>query len=144
MTNSRRARAAADVAVGYAAGDRGNGVAYAAVNNGSATVVVRLPFTAPPLPGLDGLECGYAALAAVGAMLKARGFGRVRVRVGDARIVGDLSGAGSPPKPLAMAYVKIRCALHSLGAVRLEVADAVEVRDLTARAQAEIGLSVAA
>jgi hypothetical protein len=94
--------------------------------------------------GLGGLEQGYAALAAVALHLKGRGFARVRIRVGDARLVADLSGAGSPPRALAMAYVRIRCLLHALGSVRLQSADAIEVRDLTARAQAEIRLRAAA
>ncbi len=144
MTNSRRPRPAADVAVGYAADERGRGIVYAAVNTGNAVATVRLTFTAARLSGLDGLEQGYAALAAVGAYLKARRFGRARVRIADGRVVADLSGAGSPPKALAMAYVKIRCLLHGLGPVRLEIAQPLEVRDLTARAQAEVGLHVAA
>jgi hypothetical protein len=144
MTNSRHTRPAADVAVGYAADERGHGVAFAAINTGAASRVVRLSFIAPPLPALEGLEYGYAALAAVGAHLKSRGFGRVRIRTGDPRVVADLSGSGSPPKALTMAYVKVRCILHGLGAVRLEAAEAVEIRDLAARAQAEVRLHVAA
>ena len=144
MTNSRRARSAADVAVGYAADQHGHGVVYAAINSGSAARIVRLTFSAAPLPALDGLENGYAALAAVGAHLKARGFGRLRIRVGDSRVVADLNGAGSPPKALTMAYVRTRCVLHGLGAVRLETAEPIEIRDLAARARAEVGLNVAA
>jgi hypothetical protein len=144
MTNSHRARSAADVAVGYAADERGHGVVYMAVNTGNASRVVRLTFAAAPLPALDGLENGYAAMAAVGVYLKARGFGRLRVRIGDERVVGDLNGAGSPPKALTMAYVKTRCVLHGLGHVRLETAEPIEVRDLAARARAEVGLHVAA
>jgi hypothetical protein len=144
MTNSRRPRSAADVAVGYAADERGRGVVYAAISTGSASRTVRLTFSAAPLPALDGLENGYAAMAAVGAHLKARGFGRLRIRLGDTRVVADLNGAGSPPKALTMAYVKTRCVLHGLGAVRLETAEPIEIRDLAARARAEVGLHVAA
>ncbi len=144
MTNIRRARPAADVAVGFAADAQGKGIAYAAISTGSSAGTVRLTFSAPPLAGLDGREQGYAAIAAVAAHLKVRGFVRVRLRVSDARVVSELAGAGSPPKALAMAFVKIRCALHGLGAARLEVADPVAVDDLTARAQAEVSLNVAA
>jgi hypothetical protein len=144
MTNSRRARPAADVAVGYAADERGHGVAYAAICTGNATRTVRLAFSVEPLPALGGLEQGYAAVAAVGAHLKSRGLGRVRIRTGDPRVVADLNGAGSPPKALAMAYVKIRCVLHALGFVRLEAAEPVEIQDLAARAQAEVELHAAA
>jgi hypothetical protein len=69
---------------------------------------------------------------------------RARIRLQDPRVVADLNGAGTPPKCLGMAYVKARCALHALAAVRLEVAEPVDVRDLAARAQAEIHLHVAA
>ena len=117
---------------------------YACVNTGSSAAIVRLPFAVAPLSGLDGLERGYAAVAAVGAYLKARGYARIRLRIGDERVVADLSGSGSPPKSLAMAYVKVRCILHGLGSVRLEVADPVETRDLTARATAEVELHAAA
>jgi hypothetical protein len=144
MTNSRRSRPAADVAVGYAADAKGKGIAYAAINTGSAMAIVRLPFSTPPVAALEGLDAGYAAIAAVGTHLKSRGVARVRIRTADARIVADLNGAGSPPKALAMAYVKIRCVLHGLGPVRLELAESVEIRDLTARARAEINLHAAA
>jgi hypothetical protein len=144
MTNSRRTRPAADVAVGYAADERGHGIVFAAISTGNASRIVRLAFTAAPLPALEGLENGYAALAAVGAHLKSRGFGRVRIRTGDVRVVADLNGTGSPPKALTMSYVKTRCILHGLGLVRLEAAEPVEIRDLAARAQAEVRLHAAA
>jgi hypothetical protein len=144
MTQSRRTRPAADVALGYAAGDDGHGIAYASINSGSAAGVVRLPFAASARPPLDGLAAGYAAVAAVGAYLKARGFARVRIRMGDERVVADLGGTGAPPKSLAMAYVRIRCLLHGFGSVRLEAAESIETRDLNARAKAEVELHAAA
>jgi hypothetical protein len=144
MTTSRRLRPAADVAIGYAADDRGSGIAFAAIHTGSTTNVVRIPFRFVPLAGLDGLEGGYAAVGAVAGHAKARGFGRVRIRLADARVAADLNGGGAPPKALAMVYVKVRCALHSLGAVRLEPAEPVEVRDLQTRAKAELRLRPAA
>ncbi len=144
MNTSRRARPAADVAIGYAADERGAGIAYAAVHTGSAVSTVRLRFTARPTPALEGLEFGYAAVAVVAAHLKARGFGRVRLRVADERIVADLNGTGAPPKALTMLYVRIRCLLHGLGAARLEAGQAADVADLTARARAEAELTVAA
>jgi hypothetical protein len=99
---------------------------------------------APPLPALEGLQHGYAAVAAVAAHLKARGFGRVRLRLADARVVRDLCGTGSPPAALAMAYVQTRCLLRGLGSARLEEIDTAQIRDLSARAAAEAGLHVAA
>jgi hypothetical protein len=144
MTNSRRIRPAADVAVGYAADQAGHGIAYAAIGSGNATAIVRLSFTTPAPAALQGLDFGYAAIAAVGAHLRARGFARVRVRIEDARVAADLNGVGAPPKALTMAYVKTRCILRGLGSVRLEAVESVDVRDLAARAQAEVRLHAAA
>jgi hypothetical protein len=144
MQISRRTRIAADVAVGYAADSRGHGIAYASVGTGTGTSVVRLAFQAEVAPALEGRELGYAVVAALGELLKSRGFGRVRIRLADERVAQELSGSGSPPKALAMAYVRVRCVLRALGAVRIEVAEPVEIRDLTARAQAEVTLRAAA
>lgn len=144
MNTTRRSRPAADVAVGYAADLQGHGIAYAAIATGSSRGTVRIPFTATSLPALEGRDVGYAAVAAVGAQLKRRGFGNVRIRLADEAVVADLSGTSTPPKALAMAYVKTRCLLHGIGSVRLETAEPVEIRDLTSRAQAEVTLHVAA
>lgn len=144
MNVSRRTRPAADVVLGYAADERGRGIAYAAVSTGNATGVVRLPFSVPPMPALEGLEQGYAAVAALASHLKARGVGRVRIRVADERVAVDLSGAGTPPKALAMLYVTARCSLRALGPIRLETGGSTDVGDLAARAQAEVGLHAAA
>ena len=144
MMNTRRLPTAADVALGYASDARGNGIVYAAVATGGQLRTVRLTFHAEPMPGLDGREQGYAAVAAVGKYLKARGVGRARIRLGDAHVAAELNGAGSPPKALAMEYVRARCLLHGLGLARLEVAEPIEVRDLATRACAEVQLNVAA
>lgn len=144
MIDSRRIRTAADVAVGYAADARGSGIAYASIASGSSTRAVRLRFSAQPVAALGGLEFGYAAVAAVAEHLKRQGFGRARIRVGDARVAADLNGCGAPPRALAMAYVRVRCLLHGVGLVRLELAEPIEIRDLSARAAAEVGLHVAA
>jgi len=144
MSYARRIRPAADVAVGYAADPQGRAVAYAAIATGTSTGIVRIPFRANALPALEGRDVGYAAVAAIGAHLRSRGFGRVRVRLADGNVVADLSGVGAPPKALAMAYVKARCLLHGLGAVRLETAEPIETRDLTKRARAELSLQTTA
>ncbi|GAC1404669.1 MAG: hypothetical protein NVSMB64_08270 [Candidatus Velthaea sp.] len=144
MTNARRTRPAADIAVGYAADSNGHGIAYAAISTGTSAGIVRIPFAATALPALEGRDVGYAAVAAVADHLKRRGIGRARVRLADGKVVADLSGGGSPPKALAMPYVKTRCLLHGLGAVRLEQAEPIEIRDLTNRARAEVSLTVAA
>src|SRR5471032_2820787 len=144
MSYARRSRPAADVAVGYAADNLGRGIAFASIATGTSSGVVRIPFRTTPLPALEGRDVGYAAVAAIGAHLKSRGFGRARVRLSDDKVVADLNGVGEPPKALAMAYVKTRCLLHGLGAVRLEAAEPIETRDLTKKAQIELSLHTAA
>jgi len=144
MTNARRPRPAADIAVGYAVDSKGHGIAYAAISTGTSSGTVRIPFTATVQPALEGRDVGYAAVAAVATQLKRRGIGRARFRLDDQNVVADLSGAGNPPKALAMSYVRTRCLLHGLGTVRLETAEPIETRDLTSRARAEVTLTVAA
>ncbi|MGB8266403.1 MAG: hypothetical protein WCE44_08790 [Candidatus Velthaea sp.] len=144
MTHALRNRPAADVAIGYAADPSGFGIAYAAVDTGTTSSVVRIPFRVKRLTGLEGREVGYAAVAAVGMHLRSRGFGRVRLRIADAGAVAELSGSGSVPAALAMSYVAVRCMLHGFAAARLECAQPVDVADLTNRASAEAALHVAA
>ncbi len=144
MHDSRRNKTAADVAIGYGIDERGRGIVFATIATGTASRVVRLSFAATPAPALEGREAGYAAIAAIGHYLKRHGFGRVRIRLADERVARELNGMTTPPKALAMAYVRVRCLLHGLGLARLEVAQPIEVRDMQARATAEITLHVAA
>jgi hypothetical protein len=145
MTHALRNRPAADVALGYAADPAGTGVAFAAVATGTTAGVVRVPFRVQRLAGLDGREVGYAAVTAVAAHLRSRGFGRVRLRVADTHVVDELTGAKNVPSTaLAMPYVAARCALRGFAAARIECADPRDVADLTNRAIAEATLHVAA
>ena len=130
----------ADVAVGYAADHTGHGIAYAAIATGTGRAVVKSPFGAVPLPGLDGREFGYAAVAAAGAHLRTQGFTRIRVRVADELVVDDLSARRQVPPALAMAYVKTRCVLHGFAVARVERAEPIETHELEARARADIAL----
>jgi hypothetical protein len=136
---------AADVLVGYAHDGYGRGIAYAAIANGSGRNAVRVPFTATPLSLYGGIEYGYAAVTALAGELRKRGFARIRVRVGDERVVADLSSeAKIPPPALGMPYVKARCALNGFAAARVERADPREIADLEGRARAELQLRTAA
>ena len=74
---------AADVLVGFAHDGSGRGIAYAAIANGSGRGVMRIPFSATPLALYEGREYAYAAVAALGAELRKRGFARIRVRLAD-------------------------------------------------------------
>jgi hypothetical protein len=135
---------AADVIVGFAHDGSGQGIAYAAIANGSGRGVMRIPFSAVPLALYDGREFGYAAVAALGAELRRRGFARIRVRLGDERVVRDLAAPALVPPALGMPYVRARCALNGFAAARVERADPREVADLEGRARAELSLRTAA
>lgn len=135
---------AADVLVGFAHDGSGHGLAYAAIANGSGRGVMRVPFSAKPLALYEGREYGYAAVAALGAELKRRGYARIRVRLGDERIVRDLAAPAVVPPALGMPYVKARCALNGFVAARVERADPREIADLEGRARAELQLRTAA
>jgi hypothetical protein len=130
----------ADVAVGYAADPNGSGIAYAAIGTGTSRTIVHLPFGTPALPALDGREFGYAAVAAVAASLKARGFTRVRIRIAEAAVVDDLNARSAVPPALKMEYVRTRCLLHGFAIARVERAEPIETRDLEARARADVAL----
>ncbi len=135
---------AADVIVGFAHNGSGQGLAYAAIANGSGHGVMRVPFSATPLALYDGREYGYAAVAALGAELRRRGFARIRVRLGDERVVRDLAAPAVVPPALGMPYVRARCALNGFASARVERADPREVADLEGRARAELSLRTAA
>jgi len=130
----------ADAAVGYAADRSGHGVAYVSLATGSGRTVVKVPFSAAPVPALGGREFGYAAVGAVAAHLRGRGFTRVRLRLPDQHVVDELGGRTLVPPPLAMAYVKTRCALHGFAVARVERGEPIETRDLEARAHADVAL----
>jgi hypothetical protein len=139
MTKTTTARhRSADVAVGYASDRSGNGIAYAAIATGSGRAVVKVPFHAQPLPALEGREASYAAVAAVGAYLRGRGFTRIRLRIPDGKAVEDLNSRSLVPPALAMAYVKTRCVLHGFALARVERAEPIETNELEARARAEV------
>jgi hypothetical protein len=130
----------ADVAAGYAADPTGHGIAYAAIATGTGRAVVKIPFRAVPLAALEGREIGYAAVEAVGAYLRGRGFTRIRLRIADEAVVDDLNARGAVPPALAMAYVKTRCVLHGFAVARVERGEPIETHDLETRARAEIAL----
>ncbi len=139
-----RNRMSATVAIGYAADAAGNGIVHAALSDGRAASAMRVPFRVRPLAACDGAEVGFAAIAAVAAALKARGFARVRIRIADETTAAFVAGRLPVPPALAMPYVKVRCALHAFAAHRVEHAERVETDDLEARARADARLRLAA
>ena len=103
-------KSAADVLVGFAHDDTGRGLAYAAIADGSGRGVMRVPFSATPLALYDGREFGYAAVAALGAELRKRGFVRIRVRLG--RRAGRARSCRPALVPPALGMPYVRAALR--------------------------------
>lgn len=129
-------------AVGFAADARGNGVAYVRLGE-SASRVLRVPFQVKRYPALLDREVGYAAIAAVGTVLRRRGVRNVQLRIDDERLAGDLLEHRDVPAPLTLAYVRLRCALNQLGEYGVAPAAAGDA-DLTARARADVAMHAAA
>lgn len=131
---------AVEIAIGYAAGPNGGGVAYASVGV-EGTPVLRLPFRINPSGALAERRVGYAALATVTQALFKRGVRRVQFALEDARLVDELTTRCDLPDALSLAYVRVRCALNALErwSLRVEPTD-----ELTQRARAEAALNLAA
>jgi hypothetical protein len=130
-------------AVGFAADDRGYGVAYARLRLGQSPRVLRVPFTVTRYPALLEREVGYAALAVVSAALQQRGIDSVRFSVEDERLASDLRERRDVPAPLTLSYIRLRCVLN--GFKEFDIVDEPgDLRDLTARARSEVALHVAA
>jgi len=132
-----------DAATGFAADAHGNGVAYTRLMLRGTPRVLRVPFTLKRYPALLDREVGYAALAAVAGALGRRGIERPRFLVGDTQLVRDLAEHRDVPAALMLAYVRLRCALNQFKEYDIAVSVAGE-NDLTARAQSEVAMHVAA
>lgn len=131
-----------DAAAGFAADERGNGVAYVRLTLRGASKILRVPFTVKRYPALLNREVGYAALAAAAAALHQRGIERVRFTIDDAQLAGDLREHREVPVALTLAYVRVRCALNQFKTYDIALAPAES--DLTARARGEASMNVAA
>ncbi len=132
-----------DAATGFAADAQGNGVAYVRLMLGATPRVLRVAFTVKRYAALLDREVGYAALTAVGAVLRRRGVERVRFTLDDAHLVSDLREHREVPPPLTLAYVRLRCALNQFKEYDIAASAAGE-SDLTARARSEAAMHVAA
>ena len=132
-------------AVGWAASEAGDGVAYALLGGpGNRDEIVRVTFRCSPLAALRGRDVGYAALNAVAAELHERGIQRLRFAVEDQRLVADLTDRLPVPAPLAIPYITLGCALNRFRAAAVVATGEPAVRDLSARARAEVFLRAAA
>jgi hypothetical protein len=134
---------AVNAAVGYAADDAGNGVAYARIMLQEPRVL-RVAFRVQRQPALLDREVGYAALTAVCETLRRRGFERMRFLIDDAHLRTDLRRRDDNlPPPLALPYVRLGCALNQFREYEIAAMPASDA-DLAARARSEVALHVAA
>jgi hypothetical protein len=134
------------VTVGFAARERGGGVAYAAVPGTGAAEgsVVRVGFPCRPLPALLGRDVAYAALTAVAETLLRQGAATVEFRTEDRNVPADLAERRALPPALTVPYVALRCKLNRFASATVATVSDRVTRDLTARARADALLDVAA
>lgn len=131
---------AVDVAIGYAAGPAGGGVAYARVGSGDREVI-RLPFRIAGFSSLLQRAAAYAALVVTAKALRKRGVTRVRFVVPDSDVVEEITTRSVVSDMLVLAYVRLRCAFNAFDDVRIESGASDE---LMQRARAEVALNLAA
>jgi hypothetical protein len=141
MRHNRHTAPAVRAVIGFAAEERGRGIAYARVAAAGGEHLVRVPFRVERLSGLDDREVTYAAVNAVARTLLARGTRDVTFALSDRRLADDLAAHADVPAALVLLYVRLRCTLNQLDSYAFDVAPAA---DLTQRARAETALNVAA
>ena len=140
--STRRERATATITIGFAERE-GRGVAYAVISGGRGPAV-RVGFACRPLPALLGRDVAYAALDAIAGEMRERGLQRVVFRLDDDHLIADLDQRRALPNALIVPYVGVRCTLNRFREARVErCADGI-VRDLTARARADVWFNLAA
>jgi hypothetical protein len=142
--NREKRKGAVRAAIGFAAGDAGEGTAYALLGASGNGGVVRVPFRCRPLPALRGRDISYSALTAVAIELRRRGIRSVALVTEDERLVRDLDERLPVPAPLAMPYVALRCELNRFQEAHVTASDEPAIRDLSARSRAEVFLQPAA
>ncbi len=132
--------------LGFAAGGTGDGVVYVSLAGAAARDsdgLVRVAFRCQPLPALRGRDIAYAALEAAARRLADRRY-PIRFAIEDQSLAADLIEHRPVPTALTVPYVRAQCALNRLGTATFVARNDRTVRDLTARARAEVALDVAA
>lgn len=129
-----------EATVGYAADERGRGIAYARVSGSRSRQLLRVEFRVAVRP-LTDRAVDYAALTAVARSLARRGFREVTFVVADANFADEIATGRGVSDGLVLSYVGLRCALNALATFHLRTASTDE---LTQRARAEATLNVAA
>jgi len=132
------------VAVGFAADRSGVGVAYAAFQREGRERLLRIPFRLKRSAALQDREVGYAALRAIADAVRSHEADAVRFVTGDESLVADLDERRPLPAALIMPYVALRCALNRFQHVSVVAGHDSPIDDLSARANAEASLHIAA
>ncbi|MGB6521716.1 MAG: hypothetical protein WBE83_08095 [Candidatus Cybelea sp.] len=132
---------ASEVAIGYAVGPAGGGVAYASLERPGTHDVLRLPFRIRQTAPSTERAAGYAALVTVARAMHRLGVTRVRFVLPDEEFVREVASRSEVPDNLVLPYVRLRCALNALGAFEIAAGPA---DDLMQRARAEVALNQAA
>lgn len=140
MAKMRRSNGVVEAKIGYAADRRGCGIAYVSIVSAHGAYVLRLPFRTTPAPREDR-AIGYAALTEAARALRGRGCRRVNFTLGDAQLVDEVGRQRDLPETLALAYVRLRCALNALEAYAVTTG---ATEDLSQRARAEAALNLVA
>jgi hypothetical protein len=140
MGTRRGADRAAEATVGYAADERGNGLAYARIAGMRSRRLLRVGFRVPAGPATER-AIAYAALTAVTRALSRCGLREVRFVVSDARFADEIATGRGVAERLVLAYVGLRCALNTLATFGVQPGATDE---LTQRARAEVTLNLAA
>jgi hypothetical protein len=127
--------------VGYAADERGRGIAYARLGSQDEARLLRVTFKAGRAAAEEN-GAGYAALAAVARELHARGIRRAAFSIDDPQLVDDVNGHRDVPAAIVLPYVRLRCALNQFAGY--DLCATAGASDLAQRARAEVALHVAA
>lgn len=134
----QRSEGSVEVLIGYAAGERGAGIAYARLESSK---LLRVGFRIEAPEACRERAAGYGALTAVSRALAKRSIRDVRFVLADEAFVEEIATGRGVVESLAIPYVRLRCTLNAL--TRFSV-QAGGTDDLTQRARAEVALNVAA
>jgi hypothetical protein len=133
-----RTAAPAEIEIGYGVDAGGRGIAYARSENNVLRTSFRISHRAS---SMEHRAAGYAALATVARSIAKGGMRRVRFHLPDQQLVEELGRRSEPPEQLALANVRVRCALNALEYCEIEFKT---FDDLMQRARAEVALNLAA
>jgi GNAT superfamily N-acetyltransferase len=141
MQKMRSPDPATEAVVGFAANERGNGIAYVRLADARARRHLRVGFRVAAPARCRDRAIAYAALTAVSRALCKRGIRTVRFVLNDAEFVDEIATGRGVGDLLAIPYVRLRCVLNAFAKFGVE---AGATDDLTQRARAEVALNVAA